>query len=152
MTDHVIPVAIADTNALFRLFTASSKRHEEHREALSRIGHLIVSPMVLAELDYLLTQKINASTAATALEFIAKRADAQRFEVPAVQPHLHTALAIMNGYRDLDGGSGIGLADAMNVALAAHYRTAALFTSDIHFRIVRPLDAHESFRLLPDDL
>lgn len=145
-------MAIGDTNALFRVFTASSKDHAEHRAALGRIGHLVVSPMVLAELDYLLTHKIGASAAATALDFIAKRVDAKRFEVPSVQPHLHTARAVMSGYRDLGRGNGVGLADAMNVALAAHYRTPHFFTSDIHFRITRPLDAHEAFVLLPEDL
>ncbi|MDI3390779.1 PIN domain-containing protein, partial [Streptomyces sp. B-S-A8] len=135
-------MAIGDTNALFRLFTASSKGHAEHRSCLGRIGHLVISPMVLAELDYLLTERISAQAASTALDFINRRVDGKRFEVPAVQPHLHTAHAVMDGYRNLDGGKGIGLADAVNVALAAHYRTADLFTSDHHFRIVRPLDGN----------
>ncbi|MDI3405919.1 PIN domain-containing protein [Streptomyces cavernicola] len=144
-------VAIGDTNALFRLFTATSKGHAEHRACLGRVGHLVVSPMVLAELDYLLTERISAQAASAALEFITRRIDGKRFEVPAVQPHLHTARAVMDGYRNLDGGSGIGLTDAMNVALAAHYRTADMFTSDAHFRVVRPLDGHSAFRLLPED-
>ncbi|MDI3419937.1 PIN domain-containing protein [Streptomyces luteolus] len=145
-------MAIGDTNALFRLFTASSKGHAEHRAGLGRIGHLVISPMVLAELDYLLTERVSAHAASAALEFISRRIDGKRFEVPSVQPHLHTARAVMDGYRTLDGGKGIGLADAMNVALAAHYRTADMFTSDRHFRVVRPLDQHPAFRLLPEDL
>jgi hypothetical protein len=40
----------------------------------------------------------------------------------------------------------------MNVALAAAYGTAAMFTTDRHFRMVRPLTGHTAFRLLPDDL
>ncbi|MFZ4278062.1 hypothetical protein ACOZFM_35755 [Streptomyces arboris] len=44
------------------------------------------------------------------------------------------------------------MTDAMNVALAAAYRTEAIFTSDRHFRMVRPLTGHGAFKLLPDDL
>jgi predicted nucleic acid-binding protein len=58
MTEVPVPailVAVADTNALYRLFTPKDPRHEAHRAALARVGHLVVSPMVLTELDYLLT-------------------------------------------------------------------------------------------------
>ncbi|WP_348771312.1 hypothetical protein [Streptomyces sp. RKND-216] len=40
----------------------------------------------------------------------------------------------------------------MNVALAAAYRTDTVFTTDRHFRMMRPLTGHSSFRLLPEDL
>ncbi|MFD4237973.1 hypothetical protein [Streptomyces sp. McG3] len=53
---------------------------------------------------------------------------------------------------DADGGRGIGLTDAMNVAPAAAYRTEFTFTSDRHCRRVRPPTGHKAFRLLPDDL
>ena len=149
MTEAVV---IADTNAVFRVFIQSERRHEEHRKALESIGHLIVSPMVLTELDYLLTLRVGAGTAANALEFIAKQTDARRFEVPDVDPHLHTAIAVMRGYPDADQGKGVGLADAMNVALAAAYRTEVIFTTDKHFRMMRPLTGRQAFRLLPDDL
>jgi uncharacterized protein len=46
----------------------------------------------------------------------------------------------------------VGLADAMNVALAAAYRTAWIFNTDQHFRMMRPLTGHAAFRLLPEDL
>ncbi|MGR8007297.1 hypothetical protein [Streptomyces hypolithicus] len=40
----------------------------------------------------------------------------------------------------------------MNVALAAAFQTADVFTTDRRLRIMRPLTAHPAFRLLPDDL
>ncbi|MEY9968326.1 putative nucleic acid-binding protein [Streptacidiphilus sp. MAP12-16] len=47
----------------------------------------------------------------------------------------------------------MGLTDAVSVALAAEFRTNAIFTVDRrHFRAVRPLTDHPAFRLLPDDL
>ncbi|NED89894.1 VapC toxin family PIN domain ribonuclease, partial [Streptomyces sp. SID11233] len=41
-------VAIADTNALYRLLDPKLTGHEAHKGALAAISHLIVSPMVLA--------------------------------------------------------------------------------------------------------
>lgn len=112
----------------------------------------MVPPMVLAELDYLLTSKIGAVASTNALDFVARQAESRRFEIPDVAPHLRSAMAVMRGYQDADNGRGVGLTDAMNVVLAAAYRTADLFTTDRHFRIMRPLTGHPAFRLLPDDL
>nr|WTB34951.1 PIN domain-containing protein [Streptomyces sp. NBC_00830] len=147
-----IPVAIADTNALYRLFTPKDPQHAAHRDALSAMGHLVVSPMVLTELDYLLTARVGAGASMNALGFVARQVEARRFEVPEVAPHLRSAMAVMRGYQDADGGQGVGLADAMNVVLAAAFQTADLFTTDRHFRMMRPLTAQGAFRLLPDDL
>ncbi|WP_055563155.1 PIN domain-containing protein [Streptomyces atriruber] len=147
-----VPVAIADTNALYRLFTPKDPRHAAHRAALAHVGHLVVSPMVLTELDYLLTERVGARASMTALDFIARQAEARRFEIPDTAPHLRGAMAVMRGYGDAAGGKGVGLADAMNVALAAAFRTADMLTSDVHFRMMRPLTARGAFRLLPDDL
>lgn len=147
-----VPVAIADTSALYRLFTPKDPRHAAHRAALAHVGHLVVSPMVLTELDYLLTERVGARASMTALDFIARQAEARRFEIPDTAPHLRGAMAVMRGYGDAAGGKGVGLADAMNVALAAAFRTADMLTSDVYFRMMRPLTAHGAFRLLPDDL
>ena len=58
----------------------------------------------------------------------------------------------VHGYADADGGKGVGLVDAMNVALASAFQTADMFTTDSHFRMMRPLTGQPAFRLLPDDL
>lgn len=145
-------VAIADTNALYRLLDPRLTGHEAHKEGLASISHLIISPFVLAELDYLITTKAGARQALVAARFIERNVATRRFEVPPVGVHLSTAIAVAEEYVDADGGKGIGMADAMNVALAAAYRTEIIFTSDRHFRMVRPLTGHKAFRLLPDDL
>ncbi|MEV7057229.1 PIN domain-containing protein [Streptomyces microflavus] len=144
--------AIADTHALYRLLDPRLTGHEAHKEGLASISHLIISPFVLAELDYLITTKAGARQALVAARFIERNVATRRFEVPPVGVHLSTAIAVAEGYVDADGGKGIGMADAMNVALAAAYRTEIIFTSDRHFRMVRPLTGHKAFRLLPDDL
>lgn len=61
---------------------------------------------------------------------------------------LDTARAVRTHYRDLE----LDLADAVNVAVAAEFRTNAILTLDRRdFRAIRPLTDHHAFRLLPDD-
>ncbi|MEV4227081.1 PIN domain-containing protein [Streptomyces bobili] len=147
-----VPVAIADTNGIYRVLAKQDPRHAEHAAALARVGHLVISPLVLAELDYLISEKSGSRAAGIALDFIGKQADLQRFEIPDVGPHFRTAVSVAQAYQDLGGGKGVGLTDAMNAALAAAYRTDAVFTTDKRFRVMRPLTRHDAFRLLPDDL
>ncbi|SCZ16659.1 hypothetical protein SAMN02745898_11849 [Streptomyces sp. 136MFCol5.1] len=75
------------------------------------MGHLVLSPMVLTELDYLLTARVGAGASMNALDFVARQVEARRFEVPEVAPHLRSAMAVMHGYQDADGGQGVRLAD-----------------------------------------
>jgi predicted nucleic acid-binding protein len=145
-------IAIADTNALYRLLDPHLAEHKAHKDGLTAISHLVISPMVLAELDYLISARAGARKALTAARFVERYTLTRRFEVPSVATHLSAAIAVAEGYADADGGKGIGMTDAMNVALAAAYGTDVLFTTDRHFRMIRPLTGHKAFRLLPDDL
>ena len=62
---------------------------------------------------------------------------------------LGTARLVQQHHAGLD----LDLADAVNVALAAQYRTDAMLTLDRRdFRAIRPLTPHKWFRILPDDL
>lgn len=152
MADGSIPVAIADTNALMRLINTKDPKHEATRQAIELTGHLVISPMVLAEADYLITDRVGPTASANMLRFIAGQVDRRRFEVPHVAPCLRTALTVMECYQDARGGNGICLTDAVNVVLADQFRTNAMVTTDSDYRMIRPLDAHEAFRLLPQDL
>ncbi|MFD4481519.1 PIN domain-containing protein [Streptomyces sp. NPDC058471] len=145
-------LAIADTNALMRLLVPAQDGHEEHKEALARMHHMIVSPFVLAELDYLITARGSAKQAITANRFIERLRNLNRIKIPDVAPHFAAATTVAEAYTDVRGGKGIGLTDAMNVVLAKVYRTDAMFTSDKNYRIIQPLTGHDAFRLLPEDL
>ncbi|WP_280461217.1 PIN domain-containing protein [Nocardia carnea] len=145
-------IAVADTNALYRLLDPRLSGHEGHRKALSAVSRLVISPMVLAELDYLVASRAGARKAVIAAQFIMRNVTLRRFEIPDLGDHLPVAVAVAEEYEDAGGGKGVGLTDAMNVALAAAYSTDAMFTSDRHFRMMRPLTGHSAFRLLPDDL
>lgn len=142
-------VAIADTSALIAVFNRRDLEHASCVKARGSIGHLVISPMVLTELDYLITKEIGSQAAIDVLDHIMGKIDVKRYEVPEVSPHLRTARAVMARYKPMD----IGLTDAMNAALAAEFRTDAVFTLDRrHFRALRPLTGHDSYRLLPDDV
>jgi predicted nucleic acid-binding protein len=73
-----------------------------------------------------------------------------RFQIPETGLEiLDSARLVIQQYASLD----LDLADAVNVALAAQYRTDAVLTLDRRdFRAMRPLAPHKRFRLLPDDL
>lgn len=114
---------------------------------MAAASHLVVSPLVLAELDYLLSTRVGPGAAEAALAHVRDRVAVRRYAVPEVEPHLSTALVTMRRYPQ------IGLTDTMNVVMAAEYRTDTILTLDPrHFRMVRPLTGHTAFRLWPDDL
>ena len=142
-----LPVVIADTSALIAFFNATDDHHKAVREGFAQTGHLVVSPCVLTELDYLIATRQGVAPARSALGFIASRVAAGRWEVPEIGPFLLAAHAVLGDY------PVIGLADAMNVALAREFRTDVIATLDRrHFRTIRPLTRHDAFRLLPDDV
>lgn len=144
-----IPVAIGDTGALLAYYKTDEADHKACRNAMPQIGHLVIPPFVLAELDYLITRHMGTDAAVRVLGHINDRVAIGRFEVPEVAPHLQAARAVMRGYSDLS----IGLTDAMNTVMAREFRTDAIFTIDRrHFRTIRPLTSHSAYRLLPDDL
>ncbi|MFS8203410.1 PIN domain-containing protein [Streptomyces sp. CWNU-52B] len=140
-------VLIADTSGLYTFLDADAPEHGACRKAVATASHLVVSPLVLAELDYLLSTRIGPGAAEAALAHVRDQAAVRRYAVPEVEPHLSTALVTMRRYPQ------IGLTDTMNVVMAAEYRTDAILTLDRrHFRMVRPLTGHTAFRLWPDDL
>lgn len=142
-----LPVAIADTSALIAFFNASDKHHDAVRRGIAQVGHLVISPCVLTEFDYLVATRNGPRMARSLLAYVNGRTATGRWEVPPIGAGLTAAHALLGDYPQ------IGLADAMNVVLAHTYRTDVIATLDQrHFRMIRPLTRHDSFRLLPGDV
>jgi uncharacterized protein len=142
-----LPVAIADTSALVAFFNAADSHHKSVRSGFGQVGHIVVSPCVLTEFDYLIASRIGPDPARAALGYINGRVATGRWEIPAIGPCLVAAHAVLGDY------PAIGLADAMNVVLAMEFRTDVIATLDQrHFRMIRPLTRHDAFRLLPHDV
>jgi predicted nucleic acid-binding protein len=140
-------IVVADTSGII---AASDRRAPESgacRNLLGSAGTVIVSPLVLTEVDHLARVRFGTQARHAILDNII--AQAPRFQVPEVSPDaLKLAREVQRKYADLD----LDLADAVNVTLAADYRTDAILTLDRRdFRAIRPLTPHKAFRVLPDD-
>lgn len=136
---------LLDTSGLLAALDASQRLHEAAATSLrSAPGPRLLSPFVLAELDYLLATKISQRAALSLIEEVAR--GAYRLEAFDAAD-AHRMATVMTQYADLD----IGLADASLVVLSERYRTLRLLTLDQrHFRSVRGFD-DRPFTILPAD-
>ena len=136
---------ILDTSGLLAAIDASQRHHRSAAAALRRAGGpFLLSPFVLAELDYLLSTRVSTSAASALLEQVA--VGAYRLE-PMEAGDVARAREIIGRYRDLD----LGLADASLVVLAERHDTSDILTLDErHFRTVLGPRGRR-FRILPAD-
>lgn len=126
---------VLDTSGLLAWLDASQRRHEEVRKAMASVAApFLLSPFVLAELDYLLATRVGADAERALLGEVARGA----FQLESfTAADVRQALVLLERYRDL----GLGLADASLLVLAHRHRTRAILTLDErHFRAVRGLD------------
>lgn len=123
---------LLDTSGLLAAIDASQRQHVAARDALvAATGPFLLSPFVLAELDYLLASRVSLSAELALLDEVAR--GAYQLE-PMTGEDVRHARGIVERYRDLD----VGLADASIVVLAARHGTWDVLTLDErHFRAVR---------------
>lgn len=134
---------IADTSGLLALFNAAEPDHAKVTEVVtSERDQLVVSPFVLAELDYLVGTRIGVTAETAMLRELAGGA----YHLATIDlDQLATAADVVNRYHD----QRIGLTDASLVVLAERFRTHRLLTLDRrHFTVVQPLSGG-TFELLP---
>jgi predicted nucleic acid-binding protein len=134
---------IVDTSALLAYFDRAESDHTAVAEAVeSTTEMLVVSPYVVAELDYLVATRVGVDAELAVLRELAGGA----WELPAFgAPELDQAATLVAKYRDQD----IGIADASNVLLAHRYHTRTILTLDRrHFEVLRPVNGGR-FRILP---
>ncbi|MGA5264524.1 PIN domain-containing protein [Streptomyces griseoincarnatus] len=143
-------VVIADTSGLLAALDSGHPEHQASNEAIMVAGLLVMSPLLLAEIDHVATRELGREAALSAVDDIRHWVRRGRVVLPEItEDHLGAAQSVRARYRDLD----LDLANAVNVALAAEYDTDAVLTLDRRdFRAVRPLGRHKAFRVLPDDL
>jgi predicted nucleic acid-binding protein len=138
-------VILLDTSGLLAALFSDQNRHEECARALRESSPpRVVSPFVLAELDYLIAKYAGVPAEVALLEEIERGA----YEL-AVFDEFNVAKAreIVERYSDLN----IGLADASIAVLAERYDTRDVLTLDErHFRALRPAPRRR-FRILPAD-
>jgi len=134
---------IVDTSALLAFFDTDEPDHQAVSAILDGATEpLVVSPYVVAELDYLVASRVGVSAELAVLRELTGGA----WDLPAIDVEgLVQARAVIERYAD----QGIGAADASNVVLAERNRTRTIVTLDHrHFAVLRPLNGGR-FRILP---
>jgi predicted nucleic acid-binding protein len=142
-------VVVVDTSGLVAALDSTHPDGVVAREALDGSATLVVSPVLLSELDHVARRVLGRRAAHAAIDDIGQWARAGRVVLPEVTADiLDTAQAVRRRYAALK----LDLADAVNVAFAAVYQTNVMLTLDRRdFRAMRPLTEHDAFRLLPAD-
>ncbi|MGB5548978.1 MAG: PIN domain-containing protein [Thermoanaerobaculia bacterium] len=136
---------LLDTSGLLPALSRKLRHHEACARTVSEFrGRLLVSPFVLAELDYLIT---NLSGIKAELEFL-RDLERGAYELASFgAEEVARAREIIEQYSDL----GIGLADASLVVLSEKHNVLDLLTLDErHFRALRGAGGRP-FRILPAD-
>jgi uncharacterized protein len=137
-------VILLDTSGLLAAIDSSQTHHSQAATSLSSVRPpLLLSPFVLAELDYLITSRVGYAARARLLEEVERGAYALESMTARDITRAHE---VIDRYADL----GISLADASIVVLSQRHRIRKVLTLDErHFRALRSDGKH--FRLLPAD-
>jgi uncharacterized protein len=135
-------VIIADTSGLLAHFNRREPAHAVVRQVVEETDDvLVISPYVVAELDYLVATRLGVEAELAVLDELAGGA----YELAHLTlDELRACAALIGRYRDQE----LGVADASLVVLARRYGTRTILTLDRrHFGVIRPLDGGR-FRLL----
>ena len=138
---------VVDTGGLYAFLDRSDAWHGPARAAIEEEpGPFLLSPFVLAELDWLVQTRLGIAAECELLDDV----EAGVYTlVPFDAADLRQAVTLVRHY----SGLGIGLADASVAVVAARFRTVNLLTVDQrHFRALRPIFGGDAFHLaLVDD-
>lgn len=136
---------LLDTSGLLAAIDGSQRRHAECAGVLQASrGPRLLSPFVLAELDYLVSTRVGAEAERLLLEEVSR--GAYQLE-PFTTADVDVARGVLRMFENLK----LGLADASIVVLAQRHRARDVLTLDERrFRALRRIDGGR-FRLLPAD-
>jgi predicted nucleic acid-binding protein len=125
---------IVDTSALLAYFDAAEPDHKAVSRIIERSDDArVISPYVVAELDYLVGTRVGVDAELAVLRELSGGAW-EMADFGAAE--LEQAAGITEKYRD----QRIGIADASNVVLADRFRTRTIATLDRrHFTVLRPV-------------
>jgi predicted nucleic acid-binding protein len=136
---------LIDTSGLLAALFVDQRHHAECARVLTATeGPLILSPFVLAELDYLVAKLAGEAVERELLAEVARGAY-RLAEIDAGD--VDVARSVIERHE----GLGVGLADAMTVVLSRRLGSLDVLTLDErHFRVLRGFK-DRPFRVLPAD-
>lgn len=136
---------VVDTSAVLQLASSTAHRHEDVVRVVERLdGPFLLSPFVLAELDYMLGERHGQRAQLALLGEVVEGA----YELaPFGREDVFAAREVIERYGELR----VGLTDASLVVLAERHGTADVLSFDQrHFRAMSG-PGGRPFRILPDD-
>lgn len=142
-------ILIGDTSGLVAALNVAEPDHLGARTALQSASLTVISPLVLLELEHVVTRNSSRRVAESINDWLLAQEETDRFTIPRVSANLlRTARRVQRAYAALE----LDLTDAINVALAESFATVDILTLDRRdFRALTPLAHGAAFRLLPDD-
>lgn len=134
-----------DTSVVLAFMDRRDTNHEHVREWMqTQKQELITTPLVVAELDHLVSRQGGPGAARALREDLESGAYLVEWWPTAI----HDTVAHAKSHESM----GLGLTDASLLALAARLRTIRIATLDErHFRALKPTSGGEAFTLLPAD-
>ena len=133
----------ADRSGLLALFNRREPAHGAVTAAISgELEAVVVSPYVVAEVDYLAVPRLGTHAEPAILQELASGA----YELAAVSAtDMSRAAGVVHRYQD----QNVGVTDASLVVLAERYGTRTILTLDRRrFGVLRPLSGGR-FRIVP---
>lgn len=145
---------IADTSGILAAIDTADPRHEACHAALTQAAVAVITPLVIAEVHYLLCRRGHTEAATDFLTDVAS--GFYRLTDPTPEDY-HAAGELIVKYdgqmrRERRQPGSLDLADAMNVVAGRRWNVHVILTLDADYRSVRPLSSHPAFVLAPCDL
>lgn len=145
---------VADTGGIVAAMNSAEPDHELYRATLESASLAVVSPLVVAEVHYLLS---SVGAHAAARDFLEDLAGGF-YELASIVPEdFAVASGLIRRYegrmeRKRRKPGSLDLADALNIVIAERYATNMILATDQDYRVTTPLSGHPYFTLLPADL
>ena len=136
---------VCDTGGVYALYDADDSHHDAVKAVIeTEPGALLLPAILLAEIDYLLNERLGVDAT---LDFLASVESGAFTLVHLTADDLIRCRELIQRYRDMP----LGIADASVIATAERLRLQRILTLDQrHFRAVKP-SVFDHFVLLPAD-
>jgi len=136
---------VIDTSVVLAYMDRRDADHARVREWMDvQEQELVTTPLVLAELDHLVSRQGGANAARALREDLGRGAYLVEWWPTAI----HETIVVAERHHSME----LGLTDASLLALAARLRTITIATLDErHFRACEPSTGEDAYTLLPAD-